>query len=388
MRLILALLFAFLVFAAGCTPSDIGGGGGDTGGGSGPIDPGPDDDNDTVSVELRDGILFIDGSSKDDWIEVNNYGINIIVVSKDKDENILDTWTFPRIGILAIDYKGHEGNDTFKNFTTTNAAVDGGDGDNLTFAGKGENIIYNSGDGSNAFVVTDKDHNHFADALGTNDSEVILGETDRQGQHGNAYGVNGLPVIYSAWSDFDLDFVMDTMSLVYDYVESYKFFQNHHIGNDDPAQYVTLSGDYNSFVGDGYYVAGYNTSDANLVLYSNDFKDNPDQARGTIIHEWAHNWGSFSDANPFYEQFSSISWEADGVTRKDGAQPGDFAYGEGYWLDDGSGTLFSYGASSADEDWAEAVSALFGGGNSSAEGNAKLQEKFDIVDQFKDWLKN
>ncbi len=345
------------------------------------------------TVSLSDFLLTISGTDSDDWVEVEETGAEIIIHMYDPaGQTRLASRTFIKADVSQIAFFGHGGDDTFKNWSRDAGActldctayggdgndylqggagqnfLDGGNGDNIIIGGRGVNIFVNEGYGSSAFIWCGTDDRWAAGSsavsAGNDDAHLYFYTTDRQG--GTGYSYAGTPYTYRAWADAEILTVVDTLSYVHDVFGNYRFATAGQYA--DKAVYFCIFSAATSFT-------GLCVSDRGIH-----FRDLPTQT--TVIHELAHLWNysspgtSSGNYNPYFADFSNISWLASSQLRS-GAAADDFAphYNSAY-------TLCVYGTSNVLEDWATTVAYVLTGQfppTPSAKWDAKVELVWDFV---------
>ncbi|GEM_PF-2062244 len=323
----------------------------------------PDNPLPTVFV-ASGGILKVNGTKLSDWIEIEETATQILVHAfAPNHSSELEQWSFAKNTISTIEFYGDDGDDTFKNFTSVNDVLDGGDGNNMLLSGKGTTTLKNTGNGSNCFAINGNSV-QWADgsSLGKKDSLILFATVDRYGDtSGWYYSPNDIR--YVAWSTANINNVLSTVSRVYKSIGNYGYFRNNNTGNGEIYMMVT----------DSYSVLGsvYGYNDFGDMVY----RENGVNSRLTI-HEIGHNWDSLLE-NPFFDEFAAVSYNGNAL--KPDAVAGDFAFGD----PGNDGKPY--------EDWAYTISLVFDGydtdnQSTSAPATAKYLQKADIINRFGEWL--
>ena len=343
---------------------------------------------------LSGGTLRIDGTAQSDWVEIETVSENLIVHAFDatgSDE--IATWTFAKKEIRQIEFYGNTGDDTFKAVSCDipchaeggdgddtliggngndylyggngNDILDGGNGDNIVIGGFGVNLFHNSGLGSTAFVWMGQDQ--WASGSGNDDDDALL-IFSSIGHDGRSYSqYAGVTFAYRAWKESEVFTVVNAVAHAYDVLGNYVFFQHSTYADRSVRFCVT----------DNWEIlfAGLTVYDSAIIFGVNRGGLND----STIIHEVAHLWNFdptnhyWGNANPYWEDFWSISWQGETGSIKSGSVLGDFAR--------------DYGRTSSREDWATAVAHVVNGVTPSG-ATAKWFDKVAVINKFFDQIGN
>ncbi len=328
---------------------------------------------------LSEGTLTIQGTSSDDWIEIEETASRVIVHAFDATGKTQQAqWEYDKTTIRLIEFFGNAGNDTFKNVyrgvscsivchaeggdgndtlvgglgsdylyggSGTNSIDTGAGGNNMLIGGTGVNTFYNSskGVGSSVFAfVGTNDKWAAGHSLGAgDDAQLIFSATWKDGT--TTAGTYNGPL--RAWTEAEVVKAMDILHVYNEVIGNYKILAN---PTRNGVTYVTISD-----TGEG----SFNTYDEVFLLRGN----------FAAIHEFAHSWNN--TYNPYWEQFTGISWNANGTIKPDAV------------LADFSG---SYGMSARVEDWAQMVQDVIY--EYQAGSSEKFSQKVALVNQFFDWL--
>ena len=348
-----------------------------------------------ISPIMKGNNLLIEGTDNADWIEIQETSTQIIVhafIANGSSE--LGQWTFAKNAISTIEFYGFGGDDTFKNAydgTSCNIAcrldggagndtliggngndylyggagdniLDGGNGDNIVAGGSGNNTFYNSGRGFGSSVfawVGSISNNQWAagNSLGNTDARMMFTNADRHGDTSHTF--DGIPYMTRSWTDAEIVSALNIIVESYNVAGTYSYFRDPYAS--DGTTYLTIF-DHISAI----WMSGMNTYEINGAGISIVF--NGSINAGTLLHEFAHNWdgGRGIGANPCWEEFRSISWNANGQMLPN-AVPADFSR--------------NYAEISPYEDWSETVAYVLMGYTPSG-ASAKYHQKVAVVEKF------
>ena len=243
--------------------------------------------------------------------------------------------------------------------------LDGGNGDNILIGGFGVNLFHNSGLGSTAFVWMGQDQ--WASGNGNDDDDALLifSNIGHDGRSYSKYG--GVTFDYRAWKESEVFTVVNAVAHAYDVQGNYVFFQHSTYADRSVRFCVTDNWDI--------LFAGLTVYESAIIFGVNRGGLND----STIIHEVAHLWNFgptnhyWGNANPYWDEFWSISWQNENGSMKSGSVLGDFAR--------------DYGRTSPREDWATAVAHVVNGVTPSG-ATAKWFDKVGVVNKFFDRIGN
>lgn len=353
-----------------------------------------------IAVGLNSGVLRIDGTDDDDWVQIQDTGSQIVVhafTPQGTRDTVLASYSKSQVS--SIVFYGGNGDDTFKNWyknaTGTIACslyggagndylmgglganvFDGGDGDNLLFGGTGTNTFTNTGLGSSCFVWRGS-NDRWAEgssnsSAGQDDAQLLFYARDSFGNTQDTY--NGTTYDFRKWTDAEILLTLDAVQYVYQALGNYRFFRNERFTPEssyfcDAAQYLCIT-DMT-----GLRFAGLNSGSTIEICFPTiGYALDTDQWKQTVIHEFAHNWGitSFVQCNPFFEEFRFLSWSDGYSTKKGDSKSGDFAR--------------DYGQTNAHEDWATTIEAVLYYVQDPDATTERWYRKADLARQFLNYI--
>ncbi|MDR0609232.1 MAG: fibronectin type III domain-containing protein [Planctomycetaceae bacterium] len=321
----------------------------------------------TVSASIAGGVLTIEGTNNDDWVQVHQNGGNVEIYVSASYGASFTQLNSAYSGITSIVFNGYDGDDTFKarhnnEYVTVSCTInggngnddlmggaglntfDGGNGNDLIIGGVGTNVFHNTGTGSSAFLwrsATDNDSwasgsSITSTASGRDDANLVFKDT----------GMTDYTLL--SWAEADFFGVVDTIRYVYNLLGNYKFFCTElHTPGD---MFIAQSGNLGAGIGG---MNGGGTIILDSMYTSNKF---------LIIHEFAHNWHHSS----YYQQLAAISWN--GNSKKSGSKDGDFAR--------------DYGKINPHEDWTTTMEVVLAGNSLPQNATDKWFQKEFIVRNF------
>ena len=338
--------------------------------------------------------LRIDGTDQSDWVEIETVSENLIVHAFDATGvNEIANWTFAKKEVRQIEFYGNAGDDTFKAVSCDipchaeggdgddtliggngndylyggngNDVLDGGNGDNILIGGFGVNLFHNSGLGSTAFVWMGQDQWAPGSSNDADDALLIFSNIGHDGRSYSTY--SGVTFDYRAWKESEVFTVVNAVAHAYDVLGNHVFFQHSTYADRSIRFCVT----------DNWEIlfAGLTVYESAIIFGVNRGGLND----STIIHEVAHLWNFDStnhywgNANPYWEEFWSISWQGENGSIKSGSVLGDFAR--------------DYGRTSPREDWATAVAHVVNGVTPFG-ATAKWFDKVAVINKFFDRIGN
>ncbi|MDR3196696.1 MAG: fibronectin type III domain-containing protein [Planctomycetaceae bacterium] len=325
-----------------------------------------------VTASVAGGVLTIEGTNTDDWVQVyQNSGNFEIYVSASYGDSFTKLSTFT--SITSIVFNGYDGDDTFKAWynsvyvdvaCTINGGngnddlmggsvsniFNGGNGNDLIIGGIGTNVFHNTETGKSAFLWRSKT-NGDSWASGSSVTSTASGKDDAHLVFVNTSTADALP--YQVWTDTHFFNVVDTIRYTYNLMGNYRFFRNENYGYDNSTEMLlvgagSLGGNY---VGMNY--GGGSAIALDITVTAN---------KAITLHEFAHSW----HASSYCEQLMSVSWN--GNSKKSGSKSGDFAR--------------DYGETNSHEDWTTTFEVVLAGASIPQNATDKWFQKDTIARNF------
>jgi hypothetical protein len=336
-----------------------------------------------VSATVSSGVLTIEGTNNDDWVQVYQNGGNIEVYVSASSGTSFTQLGSTFSNVTSIVFNGYNGDDTFKAlynnvYVTVDCTINGGDGNddlmggdgnddlmggngnntlnggngnNLIIGGTGTNVFHNTGTGSSAFLWQSKT-NGDSWASGSSITSVNSGKDDANLVFTDASTINGFT--YLSWTDSDILKVVDTIRYTYNLLGNYRYFCT----SSNIATKMLKVPDGGVGSSGALKFTGMNVNSGEAIILDTTWMDKAE----LVIHEFGHNWHH----SPYYQQLAAISWN--GNSKKSGTLAGDFAR--------------DYGATNPLEDWTTTLEVVLAGTFASSTVTDKWFQKDAVVRNF------
>src|SRR4030095_13360095 len=128
---------------------------------------GTGEDQQLINFWTNTGKLAMSGTSQADTATVtpNLRALNATITTGTKTLSVSKLHTHIVNGVVTpivkgLEFEGHDGNDTFKNYTSLNSAAYGGQGSDVRYGGYGDDVLEGDreADGANYPLTGDKDY--------------------------------------------------------------------------------------------------------------------------------------------------------------------------------------------------------------------------------------